>query len=87
MPDESVRIRLERVPQRCHEDHIAAKGTNSLSHYNVAHKFIPMPQALSIPEAKAAVEKRMEKTWENTGILADKSQKQERGDQWSKEWG
>ena len=44
--DESMRIRLESVPQRYHEDHIAAKGINSLSHYNLVHKFIPMPHAL-----------------------------------------
>ena len=44
--DESVRIRLEGVPHRYHEDHIAAKEINSLSHYNLVHKFIPMPQAL-----------------------------------------
>ena len=29
----------------------------SLSHYNLVHKFIPMPQALKMPVAKAAVEK------------------------------
>ena len=49
--DESVR----------HEDHIAAKGINSLSHCNLVHKFIPMPQAVKIPDAKAAVEKVWEK--------------------------
>ena len=52
-----MRIRLEGVPQRYHEDHIAAKGINSLSHVNLVHKFIPMPQALKIPDAKAGVEK------------------------------
>ena len=26
-----------------HEDHIAGKGDNSLQHYNLVHKFIPMP--------------------------------------------
>ena len=55
--DESMRIRLEGVPHRYHEDHIAGKDTNSLSHYNKVHKFIPMPQAMKIPDAKAAVEK------------------------------
>ena len=54
--DKSMRIRLEGVPHRYHEDHIAAKGINSLSHYDVIHKFMPMPQALKIPDAKAAVE-------------------------------
>ena len=35
--DESMRIRLEGVPQRYHEDHITAKGVNSLNHYNLVH--------------------------------------------------
>ena len=39
-----------------HEDHIAGKGENSLQHYNLVHKFIPMPHALKIPAAKAAVD-------------------------------
>ena len=43
--DESTRIRLEGALYRYHEDHIAAKGINSLSHYNLVHKFNPMPQA------------------------------------------
>ena len=33
-----------------------------------------MPQALKIPDAKAAVEKECEKLGENTGMAADKSQ-------------
>ena len=36
---------------------IAGKGNNSLQHYNLVHKFIPMPQAMKIPAAKAAVDK------------------------------
>ena len=40
-----MRIRMEEAPHRSHEDHIAGKGDNSLSHYNLVHKFIPMPQA------------------------------------------
>ena len=43
--NETVRIRLEGVPHRYHEDHISARGINSLNHYNLVHKF-PMPQAL-----------------------------------------
>ena len=53
-----MRIRLEAAPHRYHEDHIAGKSTNSLSHYNLVHKFIPVPQAMKIPNAKAAVEKK-----------------------------
>ena len=52
-----MRIRLEGVPQKYHEDHIAANGINSLSHYNSVHKFVPMLQAFKIPDAKAAVVK------------------------------
>ena len=55
--DESMRIRFEGVQHRYHEGHMSAKGINSLNHYNLVHKFFPMPQALKIPDAKAAVEK------------------------------
>ena len=34
---------------------------NSMNHYNLVHKFIPMPQAMKIPEAKAAVDEEWEK--------------------------
>ena len=44
--DESTRIRLEGAPYRFHEDHIAAKGMNSLSHDNLVRKIILMPQAM-----------------------------------------
>ena len=43
----------------------------------MVHKLIPMPQAMKIPDAKAAVE----------NCAADESQKQKRGDRRSKEWG
>ena len=55
--DESLRIRMEGAPHRYHQDHIAGKGTNSLSYHNLVHKFIPMPQSMKIPDAKAAVGK------------------------------
>ena len=59
--DESMRKRMEGSPHKNHEDHIAGKGMNSLSRYNLVHTFIPMPQAMKIPAAKAAVEKEWEK--------------------------
>ena len=59
--DESTRPRLEGAGHKPHQDHITAKGTKSMTRYSLAHKFIPMPQALKIPDAKAA----MEKQWEN----------------------
>ena len=73
-----MRVRLEGVPHRYHEHHISAKGMNSLSHFNLAHKFIPMPQALKInPDAKAAVEKECEKlekipAWQLTKVWIKK---------------
>ena len=44
------------------------------------HKFIPMPQAKKIRDAKAALEKELEKTRENADMAVDESQKQKCGD-------
>ena len=52
---------MEVTLPKYHEDHIAGKGDNSLQHKNLVHKFIPVPQAMKIPAAKAAVEKEWEK--------------------------
>ena len=60
--DESTRMRMGNSIPHHHEDHIiAGKGENSLQHYNLVHKFIPMLQAMKIPAAKAAVDKECEK--------------------------
>ena len=32
-----------------------------MKHYNLVHKFIPVPQAMKIPDAKAAVDREWEK--------------------------
>ena len=58
---ESTRLRMGNSVPNYHEDHIAGKGENSLQHYNLVHKFIPMPQAMKIPAAKAAVDKEWRK--------------------------
>ena len=55
--DESTRMCMEESLPNHHEDHVAGKGDNSLQHYKLVHKFLPMPQAMKIPAAKAAVEK------------------------------
>ena len=70
---ESTRLRMEQSLPKYHEDHIAGKGDNSVQHYNVVHKFMPMPQARKIPEAKAAVDKEWEKlekipAWDKTKV-------------------
>ena len=59
--DESTRMRMGNSVPNYHEDHIAGKGNNSLQQYNLVHKFIPVPQDMKIPAAKAAVDKEWEK--------------------------
>ena len=73
--DESMRIRLEGAPHRYHADHIAGKGMNS-SHYNLVHKFIPLPQAMKILDAKGSSGKNG-KTRENPGMAAKVRNKNE----------
>ena len=67
--DESTRPRIQGA--------ITAKGTNSMTHYSLVHKFIPMPQAMKIPNAKAAVVKEWEKlekisAWNLTKVRSKK---------------
>ena len=75
---ESKRLRMGESLPKHHEDHIAERGNNSIQHYNLVHKFIPMSQALKIQTAKAAVDKEWEKFGEKIGVEPDESQKQER---------
>ena len=58
---ESTRQRAESLQSTNHEDHIAGKGFAPMTHYNLVHKFIPMPQAMKIPDAKTAVDKECKK--------------------------
>ena len=66
----------ESLPKN-HEDHIAGKGDNSLQHCKLVHKFIPMPHAMKIPAAKAAVDIEREKlekipAWNLTKVRSKK---------------
>ena len=75
--DESTGLRMGNSLPNHHEDHIAGKGDNSFQHYNMVHKFIPMPQAMKIPAAKAAVDKECEKlektsAWNLTKVRSKK---------------
>ena len=72
---ESTRLRMGESLPNHHEDHIAGKGNNSLQHYNLVHKFIPVPQAMKIRAAKAAVDKEWGKIGEYFGVEPDESQK------------
>ena len=76
-PSESTRLRMEESLPNHQEDHIAEEGNNSLQHYNLVHKFIPMPQAMKIPAAKAAADKEWEKlekipAWDLTKVRSKK---------------
>ena len=61
--DESTRMRMGNSMPHYHEDHIAGEGENSLQNKHSVHKFIPMPQAMKIPAAKAA-KAAVDKEWE-----------------------
>ena len=58
---ESTRMRVGNSTRHHHEDNAVGKGENSLQHYNLVHKFVPMLQAMKIPASKAAVDKEWEK--------------------------
>ena len=59
---ESARLRMGESLPNHHEDHIAGKGENSLQHYNLVHKFIPMPQAINFRQQRQQWT-RNEKNW------------------------
>ena len=76
--NESKGLRMEESLPNYHEDHIARKGDNSPQHPNLIHKFIPMPQAMKIPAAEAAVDKDWEKleetpAWDLTKVRNDEA--------------
>ena len=75
--NESTRLRMGNSEPSNHENHIAGKRDNSLQHYNLVHKFIPMPQAMKIPAAEAAADKEWEKlekisAWNLTKVRSKK---------------
>ena len=64
-PCEPTWQRAESSQPENHQDHIAVKGFTSMTHNNLVHKFIPMPQAMTVPDAKAAVDK----DWKKLGTI------------------
>ena len=72
---ESTRLRMGESLPNHRQDHTAGKGDNSLQHYNLVQKLIPVPQATKIPPAKSAADKEWEKIGENFGVEPDESQK------------
>ena len=73
-PQECVWKNLHQIAMRII---LQEEGENSLQHYNLVHKFIPMPQAMKIPAATAAVDeewKKLEKisAWNLTKVKSKK---------------
>ena len=58
---ESTRLRVGRISTKMSWRPYCRKGNNSLQHYNMVHKFMPVPQAMKIPAAKAAEDEEREK--------------------------
>ena len=56
----SLNLRVSCKPGNPQECVFAGRGDNAQQHYKFAHNF-PMPQAMMIPAAKAAVDKEWEK--------------------------
>ena len=75
---ESTRQRVEPSLPKKHEDHIAGKGFTSMTHYNLAHKLILIPQAMKILDAKAAVDKERKNSRQFQHEIWNKSRAQRR---------
>ena len=73
--NQSTRMRMGNSTPSNHEDHIAGKGENSLQHYNLVHKFIPMPSSHEDSGSESSGGQRMGKIGENFGVELDESQK------------
>ena len=71
---ESTRKRLESTLPRNHDDHIAEKGFNSITHYNLVRTFIAMPQAMKFPDSKASVDKEWKKARSESSLAVGQSE-------------
>ena len=54
---------------------LQGRGNNSLQHYNLVHKFIPMSQAMKNSCSESSGGQGMGKIGENFGVEPDESQK------------
>ena len=78
--DESMRIRMEGSQSKNHEDHIAGRGINSLSHEKSGTQIYSHASSHENSRCKSTGGEIIRKTGENSGMAADESQKQERSD-------
>ena len=70
--NESTRLRMGNSVPDHHEDQKAGKGDNSSQRYDLVHKFIPMPQAMKIPAAKAMGNLEKISAWNLTKVRSKK---------------
>ena len=75
---ESTTQRAESFLSNAHEDRIAGKGFTSMTHYNLMQKFVPMPQAMKIPDAEASVDKEWKKARDNSSMKFVKKSRAQR---------
>ena len=55
------RCRIQEGIRNGHEDHVAETGFYSTPPYNLVRESPPIPQAMTLPDAKAAVAKEWDK--------------------------
>ena len=84
---ESTRLRMEEPLPNYHEDQIARKGDNSLQHYNFCSQIYSYASSNEDTRSESSSGQGMGKIGENFGVGPGKSQKQIRGDRWSKDVG
>ena len=70
--NEPTRLRMGSSVPNHHEDHIAGKGENSLQHFILVHKFIPIPQSYENSCSKSSGGQGMGKSGEKFGVESDK---------------
>ena len=68
---ESTSKRLEGTLPKDHEHQITEKVFNSLSHYNLVHKFSPVPQAMKILDARSSRGQSMGEARKIAGLAND----------------
>ena len=58
---DSTKERIPETPSKDHEDHFVAKGSILRVIFELMHKHFLVPQAIKIPDTKAAIDKQRDK--------------------------
>ena len=70
---ESTRLRVESSLPKDHEDHIAGRGYNSVTHYKMVHKSIPTPQAMNNSGCESSSGQGMEEARNESSLAVGQS--------------